>query len=106
MQGIGKVLNTLYDQDESLCAVSCITAEKCISYNMLSMTDGKHCQFLETINSTKANVNSTMYGKYTILFIVLFKVFVLKHLFITIIIYIYNIHVYTPHHQNRNHQPV
>ena len=26
MQGIGKVLNTLPDQDESLCAVSCITA--------------------------------------------------------------------------------
>ena len=70
VQGIGKVLNTLYDEDESLCAVHCMTTEICISYNMLSMPDGTHCQFLETIDSIKANVNSTMYGKNDILFIV------------------------------------
>ena len=63
MEGIGKVLTTLYGQDESSCAVSCLNVETCTSFNLLSMTDGKHCQLLEMISSATANARSTMYGK-------------------------------------------
>ena len=70
MEGIGKVLTTLYDgQDESSCAVSCLNVETCTSFNLLSMADGKHCQLLEMISSATANARSTMYGKNNLVFI-------------------------------------
>ena len=61
MQGIGQVLDTLYDEDESTCAVACMIAEICTSYNMFFMSDGKRCQLLEAVYGRTTKVNSVLY---------------------------------------------
>ena len=73
MQGIGQVLYTLCDEDESTCAVACMTAKICTSYNMLFMSDGKQCQLLAAVHGRTTNVNSVLYGmNYCYLFVTSF----------------------------------
>ena len=61
MKGIGEVLDTLYGDDESTCAIACMTAEICTSYNMFFMSDRKKCQLLAVVYGRTTNVNSVIY---------------------------------------------
>ena len=61
MQGIGQVLDTLYGVSDVKCAMICMHAKSCTSYNM--MNHGHHCQLLAAMTGVTDNDKSNVHGK-------------------------------------------
>ena len=60
-QGIGKVLDTLFGVSDVKCAMICMNAKSCTSYNM--MNHGHHCQLLTAMTGATSNDKSNAHGK-------------------------------------------